>query len=67
VITAHVAPDWPNGSAQQLQLDFDVGDLDAGEAAVLAVGAVKAELQSVPNEWRVLIDPAGHPFCLVQV
>jgi predicted enzyme related to lactoylglutathione lyase len=63
----HVPPGWPNGSAQQLHLDFDVEDLDATEAAVLAVGAVKADLQPEPSEWRVFIDPAGHPFCLVRV
>ena len=59
-------PDWPDGSAQQAHLDFDVDDLDAGEAAVLAVGARKADTQPMPDEWRVFLDPVGHPFCLVK-
>ena len=40
-------------------------DLDAGEAAVVALGARKHEVQ--PGEtFRVFLDPAGHPFCLVR-
>ena len=50
---------------QQGHLDFEVDDLDAGEAAVIAIGARKAEVQPEPEEWRVFLDPAGHPFCLV--
>jgi predicted enzyme related to lactoylglutathione lyase len=63
----HRPPDWPSSEhPQQLHLDFDVADLDAGEEAVLAIGATKAEFQ--PGEsWRVFLDPAGHPFCLVKV
>jgi hypothetical protein len=59
-----VAPRWPSSEQpQQLHLDFDVADLDAGEQAVLAIGATKAEYQ--PGEsFRVFLDPVGHPFCL---
>ncbi|MCP3934036.1 MAG: VOC family protein [Actinomycetia bacterium] len=60
-------PGWPDGTPQQAHLDFDVTDLDEGEAAVLAIGAVKAEVQPRSDRWRVFIDPAGHPFCLVLV
>lgn len=60
----HAAPEWPNGPSQQAHLDFDVPDLDAGERAVLALGAEKAATQPSPDEWRVFTDPAGHPFCL---
>ena len=63
----HVAPVWPDGPAQQAHLDFDVDDLDRGEAAVIRLGAVKAGTQPSPDEWRVFLDPAGHPFCLIQV
>jgi len=52
------------GHPQQLHLDLEVADLDAGEAAVVALGARKHEVQ--PGEtFRVFLDPAGHPFCLV--
>ncbi len=58
------APVWPGQDVpQQLHLDFVVDDLDEGEAAVLALGATKAEYQP-GTTFRVFLDPAGHPFCL---
>ncbi|GAA4540039.1 VOC family protein [Pseudonocardia xishanensis] len=61
----HVPPEWPGTEhPQQAHLDFAVADLDEGEARVLELGARKHEIQ--PDEtWRVFLDPAGHPFCLV--
>jgi hypothetical protein len=61
----HVPPEWPGEEhPQQAHLDFAVPDLDEGEAFVLGKGARKHELQPDPG-WRVFLDPAGHPFCLV--
>ena len=63
----HRAPVWPSAEhPQQAHLDFDVDDLDAGEAAVVALGARKAAVQPEPDAFRVFLDPAGHPFCLVR-
>ena len=42
-----------------------VDDLDAGEAAVVALGARKHDVQP-GTTFRVFLDPAGHPFCLVR-
>ena len=62
----HQPPVWPSADRpQQAHLDFDVDDLDAGEAAVLALGARKSEHQP-GQSFRVYLDPAGHPFCLVR-
>ena len=62
----HQPPVWPSGDQpQQAHIDFDVDDLDAGEVAVMALGARKAEFQPEPDAFRVFLDPAGHPFCLV--
>ena len=63
-VESYRAPAWPTQDApQQAHLDLMVDDLDEGEAAVLALGATKAEHQ--PGEtFRVFLDPAGHPFCL---
>ncbi|HVE17556.1 MAG TPA: VOC family protein [Ilumatobacteraceae bacterium] len=62
----HVPPNWPSADhPQQAHLDFSVDDLDVGEAAIIAVGARKAEVQPEPDSFRVYLDPAGHPFCLV--
>jgi catechol 2,3-dioxygenase-like lactoylglutathione lyase family enzyme len=61
----HRAPVWPGAEhPQQMHLDFDVDDLDEGEAAVVALGARRAETQP-GGDFRVFLDPAGHPFCLV--
>jgi catechol 2,3-dioxygenase-like lactoylglutathione lyase family enzyme len=63
-----VAPTWPGGEhPTQLHLDFDVPDLDVGEREVLALGARKAAQQPDPDEFRVYLDPVGHPFCLVRM
>jgi catechol 2,3-dioxygenase-like lactoylglutathione lyase family enzyme len=63
----HQPPVWPSADRpQQLHLDFDVDDLDVAEAQVLALGARKADFQPDPD-FRVYLDPAGHPFCLVLV
>lgn len=63
----HVAPTWPEGERpQQLHLDFDVPDLDEGERRVLEIGARKSGTQPYPDDFRVFLDPAGHPFCLVK-
>ncbi len=61
----HQPPVWPSADhPQQVHLDFDVSDLEVGEEQVLALGARKAEFQ--PGEtFRVFLDSAGHPFCLV--
>ena len=62
----HQPPVWPCGERpQQAHLDFDVDDLDAGEEQLLALGARKAEFQP-GTSFRVFLDPAGHPFCLVR-
>ena len=59
-------PEWPGAEhPQQAHLDLAVPDLDAGEAAVIGLGARKHAVQ--PGEtFRVFLDPAGHPFCLVR-
>jgi catechol 2,3-dioxygenase-like lactoylglutathione lyase family enzyme len=62
----HQPPVWPSADhPQQAHIDFSVGDLDIGEAAVVAIGARKADVQPEPDGFRVFLDPAGHPFCLV--
>lgn len=61
----HQPPEWPSADRpQQLHLDFDVPDLDVAEEQALLLGARKAEFQPGRN-FRVFLDPAGHPFCLV--
>lgn len=64
----HQPPTWPApGQQQQLHLDVSVTDLNAAVDAAIALGAVEAAHQAQPALWRVLLDPAGHPFCLTTV
>ncbi|RZU11041.1 hypothetical protein EV645_6199 [Kribbella rubisoli] len=57
-------PSWPGQDVpQQMHLDVMVRDLDEAEAEVLKLGATKPEHQP-GTTFRVLQDPAGHPFCL---
>jgi hypothetical protein len=60
----YAPPKWPAQEIpQQMHLDVIVDDLDAAEAAVLALGAAKHDHQPGAS-FRVFLDPAGHPFCL---
>ncbi|MCP5068322.1 MAG: VOC family protein [bacterium] len=62
----YTAPQWPDGNPQQAHIDLDVPDLDVAEAAIVALGARKADFQPHPDSFRVFLDPVGHPFCLVK-
>jgi hypothetical protein len=58
-------PSWPDGGLpKQIHLDLAVDDLDEAEAEAVRLGARRADEQPAPERWRVLLDPAGHPFCL---
>ena len=58
-------PTWPQGPVpKQVHLDLAVDDLGQAEEQSVALGAVRAESQPAPDRYLVLLDPAGHPFCL---
>ncbi|KQY64882.1 MULTISPECIES: VOC family protein [unclassified Nocardioides] len=58
------APTWPTQEVpQQMHLDVVVADLDVAEDAVVELGATRHEHQP-GTTFRVMLDPAGHPFCL---
>jgi hypothetical protein len=58
-------PTWPDAERpQQSHLDFYVDNLSDAEAATLGLGASKPDFQPEAEKYRVLLDPAGHPFCL---
>jgi catechol 2,3-dioxygenase-like lactoylglutathione lyase family enzyme len=62
----YVAPVWPPAAGapqMMMHLDIAVEDLEAGVAWAINAGAVLAEHQPQPHV-RVMLDPAGHPFCL---
>lgn len=64
-VDKYVPPTWPDHDVpKQAHLELSVADLDAGEAALIGIGATKPDFQPQPERWRVLLDPAGHPFCI---
>ena len=64
-VPGYTAPDWPDGTVpKQVHLDLAVDDLDVAEVEAIRPGARKAAHQPGPERWGVLLDPAGHPFCL---
>ena len=62
----YVRPMWPTSREQQqmmMHLDLEVADLASATATAVGLGAELATYQ--PQEYvRVMLDPAGHPFCL---
>lgn len=61
-------PVWPeeNDKQQQmLHMDFYSDDVERDVKRALECGASLANYQS--GDWKVLIDPAGHPFCIVPI
>jgi hypothetical protein len=64
-VSGYNPPRWPDPAyPQQAHLDLLVDDLDASEATALELGA--SRLPAGGDRFRVLADPAGHPFCLVR-
>lgn len=64
---AHFAPpEWPAGPGRpHMMLHLDIGARDVAAAVLAAqeLGARLAEFQP-QADVRVMLDPAGHPFCL---
>ena len=61
----YVRPTWPAREGRQqmmLHLDFEVTDLHAEVTRAVQLGAELPDYQPQENV-RVLLDPAGHPFC----
>jgi predicted enzyme related to lactoylglutathione lyase len=67
---AYRAPVWPEQPGRQqkmLHLEVVVDDLDAAVKLVVDAGGAEAGPQPSDRDQtrlRVMVDPAGHPFCL---
>jgi catechol 2,3-dioxygenase-like lactoylglutathione lyase family enzyme len=63
-------PTWPEqhgGQAKMLHFEILVDDMDAAVSHATAAGATVAPHQPPDRDQsglRVMLDPAGHPFCL---
>ena len=66
VIPDYKPPTWPEGEVpKQMHFELMVEDLHGAVRALEGMGATMAEYQR-PNDGgvRVMLDPAGHPFCV---
>ena len=63
-VVDYLPPAWPNANgSKQFHFDLACDDIAESEARCVELGATVPDHQ--PGEtWRVLLDPAGHPFCL---
>lgn len=67
----YIPPIWPsqNGRQQMMaHLDFGVDSRQAVKEQAdraVALGAKPAAAQYGGEDWVTLLDPAGHPFCIV--
>jgi hypothetical protein len=61
----YTAPTWPDDRVpKQFHLDLATDDLETAVTGAERLGARQAATQPEPDLWRIMIDPAGHPFCL---
>ena len=63
----NLAPQWPDGTPQQIHIDLHVDDLTAAHEEVMSLGATllkPADDIAASEGFQVYADPAGHPFCL---
>lgn len=64
-----VWPEEPGAPSKMLHLEIAVEDVEAAVAIVIGAGGREAPTQPVDrsaDQLRVMLDPAGHPFCLVR-
>ena len=64
----YIPPVWPTepGAQQTIaHLDFAVTDMEKAVPHAIRCGAIMAPEQ-FSDDWRVMFDPEGHPFCLAK-
>jgi catechol 2,3-dioxygenase-like lactoylglutathione lyase family enzyme len=61
-----VWPEEPEAQQQMAHIDFIVSNLEQAVQHAIRCGASVANAQG-SESWRVMIDPAGHPFCLCEI
>jgi predicted enzyme related to lactoylglutathione lyase len=64
---APVWPDRPGHQAKMMHFEVLVDDLEAAVQRVCELGGSEASVQPADRDrtrLRIMLDPAGHPFCL---
>lgn len=62
-----VWPEEPDAQAKMMHLEIEVDDVVLAVDRAVSFGAREAPKQPAdrdPSRLRVMLDPAGHPFCL---
>ncbi|MFI9401194.1 VOC family protein [Nocardia sp. NPDC052316] len=62
-VAEFTAPNWP-ADELPFHLDLAFPDVAAAEQRLLALGATKPDHQFGGDNWTVLLDPSGQPFCI---
>jgi hypothetical protein len=66
----YAPPTWPASPPEQtmmMHFEIEVPDVPAATEQAIALGATEAAWQPPDRDQallRVMLDPAGHPFCL---
>jgi predicted enzyme related to lactoylglutathione lyase len=65
-VAGYQPPTWPDsGAPKRYHMDLDVDDVAEAAERCLELGARQPDFQPGDGErWTVLLDPAGHPFCV---
>lgn len=58
-------PDWPREELP-FHLDLVFDDIPATVDRLLTLGATKPDFQPGGDDWTVLLDPSGQPFCVTR-
>ncbi|MGW2223222.1 VOC family protein [Nonomuraea sp. NPDC001684] len=63
-IDGYQGPGWPN-DGKHVHLDLTVPDVEEARRELVALGATLLGHQPGGDDWTVLLDPEGHPFCVM--
>lgn len=64
-VPGYQPPRWPaDADPKRYHLDLYVDDLAEAARRCRELGAGTPDFQPDGDRWLVLLDPAGHPFCL---
>lgn len=61
----YAPPTWPTQErGQQAHFEMITNNVPEAVKYAVSIGATIAPTQPEEDEWAVMLDPAGHPFCL---
>ncbi|WP_049574709.1 VOC family protein [Nonomuraea sp. SBT364] len=61
-VDGYRGPGWP--AVKHAHVDFRVADVEQAVKELVELGATRPAHQPGGDDWTVLLDPEGHPFCV---